>query len=115
VLAAVRRQDFRRRLYRFTLDLWRSIGSKDVRVRARVGLGDPADTGMLWAVVGPVSGLLSSARDISIMIEPDFVDATFEVDGSGRLTFVPLQLVTLVLGLLVSPAAWRGVRAMRTS
>lgn len=115
MLAALRLRDFRRRLYRFGGDLWRSIDKQDIRIHARVGLGNPADTGMLWAAVGPVSGLLASARGISVSIEPDFVAAVFEVDGRGRFSFVPLRLIAIMLGMVVSPTAWRGLRAMKAS
>lgn len=115
VLAAVRQRPFRRRVYRFVGDLWRAIIKERMHVRARVGLGDPADTGQLWAVVGPVSGMLTGVKGVSVAIEPDFVNATFEIDGSGRLQFVPLQVIAISMGLLGSPAIWQGLRAVRAS
>jgi len=114
VLAAIRQTSFRRRILRLVSDLWSAIHKKDVRLWVRAGLGDPADTGRLWAVLGPLSGVFSRPGDISVAIEPDFVDATFEVDSSGIVRVVPLQIVIIALGLLVSPAMWRGVMLMRT-
>ena len=93
--------------------MWRSINREDLRLRARVGLGDPADTGQLWAIVGPISGMLAVSDEV--VIEPDFVDAVFEFDGSGRLSLVPLHVIATLIGLLFSPAVWRGVRASRNS
>ena len=55
VLAAVRQRSFRQRVYRFVGDLWNSIKKENVRVRARIGLDDPADTGKLWAIIGPAT------------------------------------------------------------
>lgn len=115
VMAAIRRAAFRRRVLRFVSDLWRAIHKTDVRLRVRLGLGDPADTGQMWAVLGPVSGMLARLREIRVAIEPDFDDATLEVDSSGTVRVFPLQVVIIVLGLLVSPPVWRGVMAMRTS
>jgi hypothetical protein len=115
MLAAVRQRPFRQRVYRFVGDLWRAVIKENVQVRARVGLGDPADTGQLWAVVGPVSGMLSGVKGVSVAIEPDFVNATFDVDGSGRLQVVPLQVIAISMGLLGSPAIWQGLRAVRAS
>ncbi len=114
MLAAVRQRPFRRRLYRFVGDLWRSIIKENLRFRARVGLGDPADTGRLWAVMGPVSGLLSGLKDASVVIEPDFAELRFECEGSGRFQFVPLHILTISLGLLASPVIWRGLRSVRS-
>ena len=115
VMAAIRHRSFRRRILRLMSDLWSAIHKKDVRLWIRTGLGDPADTGRLWAVLGPLSGMFSRPGDISVAIEPDFIDATLEVDSSGTVRVVPLQIVAIALGLLVSPAMWRGVMLMRTS
>jgi hypothetical protein len=114
VLAAIRQRSFRRRILRLVSDLWSAIHKKDVRLWIRAGLGDPADTGRLWAVLGPLSGMISRPGDISVAIEPDFLDATLEFDSSGIVRVVPLQIVSIALGLLVSPAMWRGVMLMRS-
>jgi len=112
-LAAFRQPAFRRRLMRFISDLWQALQKKNVRLRVRLGLGDPADTGRLWAVVGPISGLLAGSREVSIAMQPDFFEPAFELDSSGTLRLIPAQLTYLLLGLLVSPPFWRGVYRMR--
>lgn len=114
-LAAIRQPSFRRRLLRFMSDLWGAIHKQNVRLLVRMGLGDPADTGQLWAVLGPLSGMLARLRDIRVLIEPDFLDPTFEVDSSGTIRLIPLQFAVLVLGLLFSPPIWRGMMLMRKS
>jgi hypothetical protein len=115
VMAAIRQSSFRRRMFRFVADVWRAIRKKDVRLRVRLGLGDPADTGQLWAALGPLSAMASRLPDIRTAIEPDFLDSTLEVDSSGTIRMIPLQLAGIVLGLLFSPAIWRGVMSMRAS
>ena len=114
-LAAIREASFRRRIVRFLSDVWRAIHKKNVRLLVRMGLGDPADTGQLWAVLGPLSGMFARLRDISIVIAPDFLDTTLEVDSSGTIRLIPLKFLFLALGLLFSPPIWRGIRLMRTS
>ncbi|MBT8067768.1 MAG: DUF2953 domain-containing protein [Gammaproteobacteria bacterium] len=113
-MAAIRQPLFRRRILRFLSDMWRAIHKENVRLLVRMGLGDPADTGQLWAVFGPLSAMLAPLRDIRIAIEPDFLDATFEVDSSGTIRLIPLQFAVLTLGLLFSPPMWRGIMLMRT-
>jgi len=115
ILAAIRQESFRRRIVRFLSDVWRGIHKKDVRLMVRMGLGDPADTGRLWAMLGPLSGMFADLPGISIAIEPDFLDTNLEVDSSGTLRIVPLQFLALALGLLVSPSIWRGVMLMQKS
>ena len=114
-LAALRQEAFRRRLLRFVRDLWRAVRKRDLALRIRVGLGDPADTGQLWALLGPLSGLLANLENASVEIEAEFIDAVFEVDSHGNISVVPLQLIYLVLGLLCSPPFWRGMRRMRAA
>jgi hypothetical protein len=114
-LAAIRQPSFRRRILRFVSDVWRSIHKKNIRLLLRIGLGDPADTGQLWAAFGPLSGMFARARDVSITVVPDFLDSTFEVDSSGTIRVIPLQFAVLALGLLFSPSIWRGFMFMRAS
>ncbi len=114
-IAAIREPGFRRRMLRFVSDVWRAIQKKNVRLMVRMGLGDPADTGQLWAVIGPLSGMLACARDATVVIEPDFLGSTFDVDSSGTVRVIPLQLTIIALGLRVSPAVWRGIMLMRAT
>ena len=93
----------RRRLVEFAHDVWRSVDKKDVGVRIRIGASDPAETGMLWGVLGPLSAGLAQLRDISVQIVPSFLDDVFEVRGSGELKVVPLRIAYLVVGLALSP------------
>ena len=114
VFAAIRLNAFRQRIIRFVGDVWRAVGKKDVSLRVRLGLGDPADTGQLWAVVGPIAAILANARDATIAIEPEFFESTFEINGAGSIRLVPLQLIYLTIALLLSPAVWQGVGRMRS-
>ena len=100
-------------MIRFIHELWHAIQKRDVSLRIRIGLDDPADTGQLWAILGPVAGMLANVRQASIEIEPEFSVSTFELDSSGTIRIIPLQLLYLILALLLSPAVWRGIRQMR--
>lgn len=113
VFAVVRQKSFRRRITRFIRDVWHAIHKRDVRLNVRIGLGDPADTGQLWSVVGPVASILSTAREATVGIVPDFVEETFELDSRGNLRLIPLQMLYLAAGLLLSPSIWQGLKQMR--
>jgi hypothetical protein len=115
VLAAIRLRKFRQRIFRFIRDLWHAIYKQDLILHMRLGLGDPADTGQLWAVIGPVTGMLSNVQAASITIEPEFMELAFELDGSGGIRIIPLQLIYLALALLLSPPVWRGFIQMRSA
>lgn len=111
--AIVRQKAFRRRIIRFISDFWHAVHKRDIRLHVRIGLGDPADTGQLWAIAGPVAGILANVQEASIKIEPDFFDTTFEMDSSGNIRLVPLQIIYLAIALLLSPSVWQGIRQMR--
>lgn len=111
---ALRQKPFRTRLIRFVHDIWHAVGREDFRLYLRLGVADPADTGRLWALLGPLSGILFATQDADITIEPDFLDYGFRLEGSGTIRLIPLQLLYLAIGLLLSPAIWRGVHAARS-
>jgi hypothetical protein len=113
VLAALRLKSFRRRLLRFLASLWHAIRKDHVNVAVRLGLGDPADTGRLWGLIGPCAGLLQRVPEMAVSVEPDFQDAVFDLDSSGALRVVPLNVLLIIVGLAVSPTFWRGIRVLR--
>lgn len=115
LLSVIRRKAFRQRLTVFGGDMWRAVHKRDVKLHLVIGLGDPADTGQLWALVGPMAGILATIQDTSIVIEPEFVDATIALDGSGTLRIIPLEIIYLIIGLLLSPPIWRGIREVRAT
>lgn len=113
-LNALGQEDFRHRITRFIGDIWQAAQKEDVKVRLRVGLGDPADTGQLYAYLGPISGILGSVQDLSVEIEPEFIDETLEFSGDGRVRIIPLQIIYLAAILMLSPPIWRAIRQMYT-
>lgn len=69
----------------------------------RLGLYDPADTGIIWGLIGPVSGILYGFTEKDVIIEPDFLDPALGLDTKGSLSIVPLQILFIVLGFIFSP------------
>lgn len=112
-IRALRMSGFRRRIWRFILDLWRSVHKRNVEITARIGLATPADTGRLWGLLGPLSALLRQASDVRLDLQPEFRRETVDVTARGHLRVYPIAWLWLLFGLLASPSAWRGVAAMR--
>ena len=110
---ALRQKPFRSRLIRFVRDIWHAIRREDFWLNLQLGVEDPADTGQLWAILGPLSGMFFASKDADITIVPDFIDSGFQFEGSGTVRLIPLQLLYLVMGLLLSPAIWRGLNSAR--
>ncbi len=109
-MAALRQPPFRRRLIKFVSDLWHTLEKSDVRVSLRIGLDDPAATGQLWAVIGPITGMLFGYREVSLVVEPVFHESCFEVDSSGSIRVIPLKIVSIMLAMIVSPVVWKELR-----
>lgn len=97
----------RRRVHRFIRDMLRATHAQDLLLRLRIGLGDPADTGRLWAVVGPVAGAARSLRNAVVRIEPEFIDPVFEVESHGQCRLVPIQFIAVTAAFLASPTMLR--------
>ncbi len=110
-LAVLRQATFRRRVHRLVRDLVHAAHASRLRLRLRLGLGDPADTGRLWAVVGPLSAVSQGLRGADLRIEPEFVEPALEFRARGRLCVIPLQVLALAVSFALSPAS---IRAWRT-
>ena len=112
MLAVLRQAEFRRRVFRLLKDLVAATHPRGVSLRMRLGLGDPADTGRLWALVGPLNAAAGNLRGVEVQIEPEFMDPLFEFHLAGRLLVVPLQLVALAIAFALSPASLRAWRTL---
>ena len=111
LVAVLRQAAFRRRLLRLLRDLVRASRPSELGLRLRLGLGDPADTGRLWALAGPLNAAAQQLPNADIRIEPEFADAAFDFDARGRFLLVPLQLLALFVVFALSPPS---IRAWRT-
>jgi hypothetical protein len=104
---------FRRRMLRLARDLLAAAHLRQLRLQMRLGLGDPADTGRLWAVMGLVSAWARTLRDAQVQIEPEFGDALLEFQAEGQARLVPLRLLILLLVFALSPASLRAWRTLK--
>lgn len=112
-LTLLQQSSFRRRTFRFIKDLLCAAHARDLYLCLRVGLGDPADTGRLWAFLGPVAGIAASLRSAEVRLEPEFTYSALAVESHGEFRLIPLQFIALAAAFAVSPAtllAWRTLR-----
>jgi hypothetical protein len=72
--------------------LRRSLQVKELSLHGRIGLGDPACTGMLMGALQP---LLLSARQVRLV--PDYQEEVFEGRFSARVRLVPLRIFGVLL------------------
>lgn len=112
-LAAVSVEGFVGRVLGLIRKLLSAVHIHHLNLNARLGLGDAADTGRMWGFIGPLSVLLNQPKVTRIYIEPEFYDEVFDAQADGRIQVIPLRLVGLILGFLLSLNTLRAYRAMR--
>jgi len=81
-----------------------------------IGLGNPADTGLMFAVIGPATVFLGASRSHRIRIEPYFGDdAVFRGHSQGKARLRPIRLVPPFLKLTFSLPAMRAIWTLTRS
>ena len=88
---------------KFIKRMLRASHAQNLYLRLRIGLGDPADTGLLWAVMGPLSGMLKNLQGASIEIDPEFIDEVLELESHGQFRLIPIQFIVLIIVFIFSP------------
>ena len=63
-----------------------------LRLSGRIGLHDPADTGMVWGLLTPLIYTLGTGPR-RIDIAPEFSGPCFDLEGSGHLVIRPTRLL----------------------
>lgn len=94
-------------LGRFLRRLTRAVRFGRWSARVRFGLEDPADTGMLWGLLGPLTLVVQQARGADVEVGPVFDAARLDVDAKGSVAVVPLELLAVSLAFLLAPATLR--------
>ena len=113
LFSVLKQSAFRRRFIRFIKDLLRAAHTHELFFRFRIGLGDPADTGQLWALLGPVAAMVTSIRSAVVRIEPEFINSAFEIQSHGKFRLIPLQFIALTITFALSPPSLRAWRSLR--
>lgn len=81
-----------------------------------IGLGNPANTGLMFAVIGPATAFLGSSRSHRIRIEPYFGDDTvFRGHSHGKARLRPIRLVPPFLKLTFSLPAMKAIWTLKRS
>jgi len=76
---------------------------EDLVADLKVGLGDPADTGLLFAIIGPTTSFLGSYFPNRIKVQPSFADeAVLEGSLHGALRLRPIQFIPPLLRFVFS-------------
>ena len=98
------------RLARLVVDVAGLLMPRTLDVDVRIGLDDPASTGMLCAA----AQLAAAVRPSTVWrlgVVPDFAGPALDARGRAEWVVRPGRVVWLVAALLVSPPVWRAAWA----
>ena len=112
LLAMLRTGGFLRRLFRFIRDILRLLSIHELKLDLRVGLDDPADTGLLLAAVGPAMVSTRYFPWLDVRIEPDFDRENLRGYCKGDVRAFPIRFVAPLILFVFSPTTIRAVKAM---
>ena len=105
-------EGFIREIELFARRVWRAIVVSETTLHARVGLDNPADTGVLWGGLTPIV-LLADSTPHDVWIVPCFEYETLEVRGHGAIRTVPLVILAIAIRFLLRPPTLRALAAAR--
>jgi hypothetical protein len=114
-LAFLGAEGFLLRLFGLVRRLFRLLKVRQLDLDLTVGLGDPADTGMLFGVVGPAAACLGSLSPGDVQIRPDFVEESFRGHFKGDVRVFPIQFVATLAGFVLSPTTLKAIKAWMTA
>jgi len=94
-------------------DILHCLRIRDFTMDFRVGLDDPADTGLLFAVIGPANLFLGPSFSHHIKLQPSFGgEAILEGYCYGMVRLRPIRLSVPLLRFIFSLAAVRTAKVL---
>jgi hypothetical protein len=111
-VAMIRSTGFLRRLLRFVRDIFRISHVRDFEIDLRIGLNDPAETGMLFAAIAPALVQFRTFTPFDIQILPDFEQAVLQGYVKSDLRIFPIQFIFTGMLFVLSPATIRALLSM---
>lgn len=111
VLKIVRTRGLLKQVKRLIKDILGCLKIRDLTADFDVGLDDPADTGILFAAVGPAALAVDSLTACQVRIRPAFGDGpVLEGYSSGTIRLQPIRLGVPVSRFIFSLPAFRMVK-----
>ena len=94
ILQILRTKGLLKQLKDLVKDIIRQFNLRELVADFKLGLDDPADTGLLFAIIGPATLLLNSSTTCKVRVQPAFGgEAAFEGFSYGNVRLRPIQLI----------------------
>ena len=88
------------------------IRVRHLDARVRIGLDDPAATGILYSALWPVLVPLTNSSSAKVRMELSFEEPALDLIARGRIWVFPIQMVWSVLLFVLSPTGLRAMKLM---
>ena len=112
VFKIIRSKGLVRKIKNLLKDIFNNFKVRDLAVDFRIGLDNPADTGLLFAFIGPAVLFLNQRFPHRIVVEPSFEEAVFEGYSYGKVKMRPVRLIVPFLKFFLSLAVLRTIKTM---
>ncbi len=100
-------------LKQLVVDIFNCFKIKRLGADLVIGLDNPADTGLLFAIAGPVNNFLSSYFHYDISLQPSFDnEATLKGDLHGVIRSWPIRFIRPITRFIFSLPAFRVVKTL---
>jgi len=103
------------RLVKLARQVLRRLHIRQLDGDVRLGLDDPADTGIVCSFAWPALAYLNSFRLLSVRFEPCFTEPLLELKMHGAMRVYPVEMAGPLLSFAVSPAFLRAIRSVAAS
>ena len=108
IFSILKTEGLLRQFKKLLKDLLSAFRFRDVIADFTLGLGNPADTGLLFAVIGPATALFGESRFHKLIFRPSFSDDTvLEGYSHGTVRLRPIRLIPPVVKFAFSAATIR--------
>jgi hypothetical protein len=112
VFAALKTRGFVPKAATFLKRTLRQIRMHELIVDFDVGFAEPADTGMLFAAVGPATVAARSYPPLDLRIRPDFAQPRLEGYARGDIRVYPIALLAVFMLFALSLSTLRALKNM---
>jgi len=112
LLSLLMTKEIARGLLKLSRRILSGVRVRHLDARLRIGLDDPADTGMLYSALWPVLIPLTYNTSAKVRMEISFEEPVLDLTASGRIRVFPIQMVWSVLLFALSPAGLRAMKRM---
>ncbi len=115
LISVLRTRELVTGVVRLVRRIFRSLRVQELNASLRVGLPDPADTGLMYGICWPVSSFRGFSDTIRFRMEPVFEGPAFEASLQGAVRVFPAQVAASAVRFVLSPPGLRVIRLMVVS